>query len=151
MENPSFGSSRITTSAMNHLKLIFLTTLLSFGLLTASAQDSFSNCAAAFVDGSMIVDEYSPSGKAVLAESATGMLTVCTASLTETGGTPVDQIEFFVAIRDGNTGTLTMLTKKTVKEMDLAEVMDRCSEGDHLVVITADEEYSLPHNEIIIQ
>lgn len=149
--NPSFGSSRITTSAMNHLTLIFLTILLSFGPLTASAQDSFSNCAAAFVDGSMVVDEYSPSGKSVLAASATGTLTVCTARLTETGGTPVEKIEFFVAIRDGNTGTLTMLTKETVKEMDLAEVMDRCSEGDHIVVITTDEEYALPHNEILIQ
>lgn len=136
---------------MNHFKTTCIVALLSMSFFSATAQDSFSNCTAAFVDGSMIVDEYSPSGKAVLAASATGTLTVCTASLTETGGTPVDQIEFFVAIRDGNTGTLTMLTKKTVKEMDLAEVMDRCSEGDHLVVITADEEYSLPHNEIIIQ
>lgn len=136
---------------MNHLKLIFLTTLLSFGPLTASAQDSFSNCAAAFLDGRLIVDEYSPSGKSVLAASATGTFTVCTASLTETGGTPVDQIEFFVAIRDGNTGTLTMFTKKAVKEMDLVDIMSRCTAGDQLVVITTDEEYALPHNEIIIQ
>lgn len=136
---------------MNHLKLVFLTTLLSFGLLTAAAQDSFSNCAAAFVDGSMIVDEYSPSGKAILAASATGTLTVCTASLTESGGTPVDQIGFYLAIRDGNTNTLTMITKKPVKQLDLAEIMSRCTAGDHLVVITTDEEYSLPHNEILVQ
>lgn len=136
---------------MNHFKTTCIVALLSMSFFSATAQESFSNCAAAFLDGSMIVDEYSPRGKCMMAASATGMLTVCTATLTETGGTPVDKIEFFVAIRDGNTGTLTMLTKKTVKEMDLAEVMERCSEGDHIVVITTDEEYSLPHNEILVQ
>ena len=114
------------------------------------AQESFSNCAAAFLDGKIVVDDYSPTGKCSLAADATGELTVCTANLSPTSSIPVDKIKFRIAIRDGNTKTLWMYSGDTFTKVNIRKVLDKCKKGDHIVLLTTDDEYALPHNEILI-
>ncbi|MCC6463302.1 MAG: hypothetical protein IT260_22725 [Saprospiraceae bacterium] len=115
------------------------------------AQTRFTNCSAAFLDNKMVVDDYSPTGKCSLPDTATGELTVCTADLSPQGSHPVDQIKFKVAIRDQQTGTLTMFSNETFKRVDIRNILSRCRKGDHIVLITMVDEYALPHNEILVK
>lgn len=134
-------------------KLFFL--LLAFFFfafaLSSFSQQPFSNCTAAFLDNKMIVNEYSPEGKCTLPAAATGILTVCTAELSPDQSIAKDKIRFKIAIRDKNTGTLTMYAAKNYKKVDISKVLARCHKGDHIVLITLNDEYALPHNEILIQ
>ena len=129
-------------------------TLALCGLLLAAccgAQNKFNNCSAAFLDNKMVVDEYTTTGKCSLPATATGQLTVCTAELSPEKSRPVDAIRFKVAIRDQNTGTLTMFSNETFKRVDIQDIMARCRKGDHIVLITMADEYALPHNEILVK
>ncbi len=114
------------------------------------AQHSFSDCSAAFLNNRMVVDEYSAKGKCAVSVSATGMLTVNTADLTPEGGKPRDQIFFRIAIRDKSTGTLVMLAGEAVKQVEIQNVLKKCSKGDHIVLMTTESRYVLPHNEILV-
>lgn len=128
---------------------LFLSALLCCVVSVAGfSQEAFSNCAAAFLNNKLVVDEYSPKGKCTLSDTATGELTVCTASLSPEKSVPVDKIKFKIALRDKSTGTLTMFSNETYKQVDIAKVLARCKKGDHIVLITTDTEYALPHNEI---
>ncbi len=114
-------------------------------------QSLFSNCSAAFLNNKMIVDNYSPDGKCILDYNSTGDLTVCTANLSPTESIAVDKIKFKVAIRDQNTKTITMYSDETFKQVSIQKIMTKVRKGDHLVLITMDNEYALPHNEILIK
>ena len=76
------------------------------------AQNPFTNCTGAFLDNKIVVDDYSPTGKCVLSDSATGELTVCTANLSPTESIAVDKIKFKIAIRDKNTGRERMAKER---------------------------------------
>jgi hypothetical protein len=114
------------------------------------AQEPFTNCTAAFLNNKIVVDQYTPDGKCTLPDSATGELTVCTADLSPENSFPVKKIKFKIALRDKNTGTLTMFSNETYKQVDIRKVLARCKKGDHIVLITMDDAYSLPHNEILV-
>ncbi len=118
--------------------------------VAAVAQESFSDCAAAFLNNRMVVNEYTTKGKCTVSGSATGVLTVNTAALTPEGGRPKDQISFRIAVRDKNTGTLVMLSGEAVKQVEIQNVLKKCSKGDHIVLMTTESRYVLPHNEILV-
>ena len=132
------------------MKKLSINFFLLFACLTGTAQQPFSECAVAFLDGTMIVGEYSPRGKSVLSQTATGMLTVHTAQISESGCVPQAQIEFLVAVRNSQTGTLLMITKKPVKEIEIPAILGHCQPGDHVLLLTTEEEFALPHNEILV-
>ncbi len=114
------------------------------------AQDSFNECSAAFLNNKMVVDEYTTQGKCTVSGSAAGVLTVNTADLTPEGGKPRDQISFRIAIRDKNTGTLVMFSGEAVKQVEIQNILKKCSKGDHIVLMTTENRYVLPHNEILV-
>lgn len=99
----------------------------------------------------MVVDQYTDLGKCVLPASAMGELTVCTANLSPTNSFPVDKIKFKIAIRDSNTKTLVMYSNETFKQVDIQKVMSKCRKGDSILLLTMDDEYALPHNEILVE
>ena len=99
----------------------------------------------------MVVNEYSTKGKCILPLSAIGKLTVCTVNLSPTTSQAVDKIPFRIAIRNKNTQTLLLLTKTDVKQIDVHNVLTKCKKGDHIVLLTLDDQYAVPHNEILVQ
>lgn len=135
-------------------KQISVLALLTGWLLAGSAsvgQDSFQQCAAAFLDTRMVVDEYSPKGKCRLPLQATGDLTVMTVDLSPQATRALEAIPFRVAIRDGQTGTLTMYAPTDYVKVPVQEVLKKCRKGDSLVLLTLNNQYALPHNEILVQ
>jgi ribonuclease HII len=136
------------------MKKVNCITLTVIGCLLATfsiAQNPFSNCAAAFLDQRMVVESYSPTAKCAILESTTGELTVCTANISETITVPVDKIKFKIAIKDQKTGTLTMFSDQTYKNIAIQKVLAKCKKGDSIVLLTMNNEYALPHNEIVVQ
>jgi hypothetical protein len=137
---------------MKKRNFLFLTLLWLAALAEASAQrEPFTNCAAAFLDGKLVVDDYSPTGKCMLASTTSGQLTVCTADLSPERSVPVEKIKFKVAIRDAHSKTLIMYSDETYKQVDIQKIMSSCKKGDHIVLLTMDNQYALPHNEILVQ
>lgn len=134
-------------TALRSCLLLFLV----IPVLRASGQEQFTNCTAAFLDQKMVVDQYTPDGKCVLSHSASGELTVCTADLSPERSVAKDKVGFKIAIRDKNTGTITMFADDTFRKIDIQKVMTQCRPGDHIVLITTSREYALPHNEILVQ
>jgi len=114
-------------------------------------QHAFTNCSAAFLDNKMVVDKYSPTGKCRLSSNATGKLTVCTVNLLPTASQAVSNIPFRIAIRNKTTKTLLLLTKADVRQIDVHNVLTKCKKGDHIVLLTLDDQYAMPHNEILVQ
>ena len=119
--------------------------LMSFG------QEPFGQCAAAFLNTRMVVDDYSPQGQCRLPLQSTGELTVQTVDLSPTESKALAAIPFKVAIRDGRTHTLTMYAQADFVKLNIQDVMKRCRKGDSLVLLTTSDQYALPHNEILIQ
>lgn len=136
---------------MNSLKLLLCTFFCLNVYGVCLAQEAFTNCTAAFLDNKIVVDEYTPDGKCVLPQTATGVLSVCTADLSPSNSYPVAKIKFMVALRDQNSRTLTMYSTETYKQLDIQKVMARCKKGDHIVLLTLDDEYAFPHNEILVK
>lgn len=122
--------------------------LLAIG---SHAQGSFNSCSAAFVGNKMVVNEYSTKGTCQLPTSAVGDLSVQTVDLSETESKGVDRIDFRVAIRDKATGTLIMYSGDTFRQVPVQQVLAKCKKGDHIVLLTVDNTYALPHNEILVQ
>jgi hypothetical protein len=114
------------------------------------AQGAFQNCTAAFLGSKMVVNEYAPTGKCRLPATATGELTLCTVDLSPAQSKAVDKIDFTVAIRDKDTGTLTMFSGETFRQILVQNVLAKCKKGDHIVLLTLDRRYALPHNEILV-
>jgi hypothetical protein len=118
---------------------------LSFG------QEPFQQCAAAFLNKNMVVNEYTTSGKCVLPLTAQGELTVQTVDLSPTASKALDAIPFRIAIRDGQTKTLIQYASNDVLKADIRQVLAKCKKGDSIVLLTMDNQYALPHNEILIR
>ena len=127
--------------------------LLAFGLLSSLCygQDQFKHCTAAFMGTQLVVDEYSPRGKCVLPAASVGTLTVQTVDLSEDKVTRLGEIPFKVAIRDKETRTLVMYSIEDFKQVDILLVLTRCKRGDSIVLLSVDNQYALPHNEILVQ
>ena len=135
------------------MKLIVSIFLSVAGCVLATvsfAQGSFNSCSAAFVGGKMVVNEYSPKGQCRLATTATGELTVQTVDLSPTESKALDRIDFKVAIRDKTTGTLHLYSGETFRQVSVQRVLAKCKKGDHIVLLTLDDRYALPHNEILV-
>ncbi len=115
---------------------------------TGFSQSAFQHCTAAFLNNQLLVSEYSPQGICSLAAEASGQLTVCTVNLSPTSSQAIDKITFRIAIRDQNTGTLVMYANQDFQQVDVQQVLAKCRKGDHIVWITLDNQYALPHNEI---
>lgn len=124
--------------------LLLLSSGMSFG------QKAFSNCSAAFLNNKMVVDEYSTKGKSKIGANATGILTVCTAELGPTSAKAVEKIVFKIAIRDKDTKTLVMFSDEGFNQVNIQNVLKKCEKGDHIVLMTTDNQYALPHNEILV-
>ena len=114
-------------------------------------QHPYSNCSAAFLGNKLIVNEYTTKGKCSVPATATGELTVNTVNLSPTKCKAVDRIPFNIAIRDKNTQTLTMYLKAEVKQMNIQQVLAKCRKGDRIVLLTVNNQYALPHNEILVR
>lgn len=127
------------------IALFFATNLLA-------QNHDFSNCSAAFLDKKMIVNEYSPDGKCIVESDAAGMLTLHPVTL-ESGKEPIpgEKIAFKVAIRGGESRTLMMYSEKTYREIDIQKILKECQKGDHIVVITVEREWAVPHSEILVR
>jgi hypothetical protein len=114
------------------------------------AQEAFTSCAAAFLDNKMIVSEYSNKAKASISLSAQGELSVGTIAISEKENKLVDNFAFSVAIKDKETGTLMLFSKENYAKIDIQKILARCHKGDSIVILTLSDEYSLPHNEILV-
>ncbi|QHV94461.1 hypothetical protein [Spirosoma endbachense] len=128
--------------------------LAILGLVVSNAclgQHSFSTCSAAFLNNKMVVDSYTDKGKCLLSSSATGQLTLQTVSLSPTGSKGLEKVPFRVAIKDKATQTLLLLTQEEVKEIDVKKVLAKCKKGDRVILLTLDDQYAVPHNEILVQ
>jgi hypothetical protein len=147
----TFAETFLNHCIMNKCTCIALVGAFLLVLTTGFSQTAFNNCTAAFLDNKLVVDQYSPEGKCTLSLNATGELTVATIDGSETGVFSVDKIRFKVALKDKNTGTLTMFTDENYKRLDVQKVLARCKKGDSIILITLDDTYALPHNEIVVQ
>ena len=132
---------------MNIVKMLFLVAFCATTVSTTFGQERFTNCAAAYLNNKLVVNEYSPEGHCELSKSATGELTVQTMNDT----TPTGKTSFKIAIRDGNTKTLFSFSNKTYQQIDLKAVLDKCKPGDAVVLLTTGDQYALPHNEILVK
>jgi hypothetical protein len=143
--------------------ILFIPVLLAFGFI-GQAQPSvqgfinnvpltgetFTDCAAIIYKGEMLVDEYSPRGECKLNEGMRGVITVSAVELNEEGGRPVKNIPFKIAIKNGKTNTQWMFSDKTFNKVFLEDILKECNTGDKIIIITTDQKYALPHNEIEI-
>lgn len=140
---------------MKKANQIFLTLLLGF-INFSFGQDKFSNCSAAFLDDKMIVEEYSNTAKAKISINAKGWLSAGTVTLGDTkkgeaATTITEKFSFGIAIKDGNSGTMMLYSTNTFKKVEVEKVLAKCKKGDFIVILTTDDQYALPHNEILVQ
>lgn len=127
------------------IALLLMSSGISFG------QKAFGNCSAVFLNNKMVASAYSDNGKSELAANSMGMLTVCTAEISSPTQTrAIEKIHFKVAIRDKKTNTLTLFSALDFSEISIQNVLKKCVKGDHIVLVTTDSQYALPHNEILV-
>lgn len=125
--------------------------LLAPAILPAQKDSDFQNCSAAFLNGKMIVDNYSPEGKCVVSSKASGKLSLHPVELSaDQPPVPGEKIKFKVAIRGGSTRTLMLLSEKTWKEIDIEDILKECSKGDAIVLLTMERQWAVPHSEILV-
>lgn len=137
---------------MNTVTYFFSLALYYLASLNSSPDTNrFQHCAAAFLGSGMIVNEYTPSGKCSVRMNATGDLSVQTVNLGRNYAKAVEPIAFRVAIRDKDTKTLLSFSGDAVKKMPVEKILARCKKGDAIILMTTDETYALPHNEILVQ
>lgn len=115
-----------------------------------SATKPFSNCAAAFLNNKMLVNDYSPNGRCIVEEGSKGKLMVSTVNLSFESVEPFKSAGFKVAIKNEETGTLWLFSEETYREIEVEKILAKCQKGDKIVLLTVDNEFSLPHNEIAI-
>lgn len=127
-------------------------TILIFILFCSKsfAQKAFSDCAAAFLNKKMIVKEYTNKAKASIPLSAHGELSVGTVALSDKGNKLVNNFAFSIAIKDKVTGTLMLFSRENYAKIEIQKVLSRCHKGDSIVILTLNNEYALPHNEILV-
>ncbi len=131
-------------------KLLFLIALC-FATTTLFGQTAFNDCAAICLDKVALVNDYSPRGACEIELTAKGILTAYTVELSETAITPKKHIEFKIAIEDAATKTLWLFSEKTYKKIPVEEVLAKCKKGDVIRLLTIDNTYALPHNEILVK
>ncbi len=125
--------------------------ILFFFSIDLPAQGKFSNCSAIFLNQKMLVDDYSPNGKCILSPSATGELTVNTATVENDKWVAGEKITFKIIIRDGSTKTLWCYSDATYESVGIKDILSKCKKGDSIVISLVKDEYALPHNEIVIE
>lgn len=74
-----------------------------------------------------------------------------TVDLSPTERKALGKVDFRVAIRDKETGTLRSFSEKTCRQVPVQQVLAHCTPGDHLVLLTVEGRCALPHNEITVQ
>jgi hypothetical protein len=135
---------------MRKTKSIIFTLSIYLIAYSGFGQKSFNNCSAAFLNNKMLVNEYSTSGKCSVSITQKGDLTVSTVELSSTESKAIDPIMFQIAIKDKNTGTLMIISKEKIQKIEIQKILEKCKKGDSIVVLTVNDEYSLPHNEILV-
>ena len=127
--------------------------IIAFLLITTTvfSQDAFKDCAAICLDKVALVKDYSPNGTCEIEQNAKGILTAYTVHLSETAITPKQAINFKIAIEDAVTKTLWLFSEKTFQQIDVEKVLTRCKRGDVIRLITVDNAFALPHNEILVK
>lgn len=110
--------------------------------------ERFTDCAAIFVDGKMLVDDYSPNGQCVLGIQDKGEITIPAVKLNGEGAMAKELLKFRVAIKHVETNTLLMLDDQLYEKIDFEEIKATCQPGDHLIFLLEDDRYILPHHEI---
>jgi hypothetical protein len=118
-------------------------------------QESFSNCSAVFLNSQMIVEEYSASAKAKISKDAAGWISAGTVNMGDVGkGEKTfdisEKFEFGVAIKDANTGTIMLFSPKQYKKVEAEKVLAKCRKGDSIIIMTTNNAFALPHNEILV-
>lgn len=131
-------------------KILFIVTLF-FSTTTLLGQDTFNDCAAICLDKVALVNDYSPRGTCEIELTAKGTLTTHTVELSETAITPKESIGFKIAIEDSATKTLWLFSEKTYKKIAVEEVLAKCKKGDIIRLITVNNAFALPHNEILVK
>ncbi|MBV6439469.1 MAG: hypothetical protein EPGJADBJ_01110 [Saprospiraceae bacterium] len=138
---------------MNKLNFLFFSLIwLLFSFNLTAQQKDFSSCSAAFLNEKIIVNEYTTVGKCVVSSTATGKLTLHPVTLSEDKiPIPGEKIQFKVAIRDGDSKTLMLFSEKTCKEIEIRDILKACRKGDHIVLLTLERTWAVPHSEILVE
>jgi len=131
-------------------QVLFIVTLV-FSTTTLFGQAAFNDCAAICLDKVALVKDYSPNSTCEIDQAATGTLTAYTVDLSETSITPKKLIGFKIAIEDAATKTLWLFSKKTFKKIAVEKVLAKCKKGDIIRLLTVDNSFALPHNEILVK
>jgi hypothetical protein len=111
---------------------------------------AFSDCAAIFYKGEMLVNEYSPNGICKIEKGMKGKITLSAVELDEKGGKAIRSLSFKVAIKDNLTNTIMMYSDKEYQEIMVEDLLPQRKKGDKIIIMTLDPAYALPHNEIEI-
>lgn len=114
------------------------------------SQKAFNDCSAICLDKKALVEEYSPAANCKINKNAKGLLGVYTVELSKKTIRPKQEIGFKVAIKDNRTNTLWMYSEKTYREIDVQEILSKCSPGDQILLLTVDKAYALPHSTITV-
>lgn len=136
------------------MKKLLIFILVLTGKVTL-AQEKFSSCSAVFLNNHMIVEEYTITAKAKISKDAIGWITAGTVSLGDAAkgekkAEITQKIEFGVAIKDAATGTIVLFSPKEVKKIEAEKVLEQCKKGDTIIIMTTDNTFALPHNEILV-
>ena len=131
-------------------KVLFIAALI-FSTTPLFSQEAFNDCAAICLDKVALVKDYSPRGTCEIELEAKGMLTAYTVELSETAITPKKAIGFKIAIEDATTKTLWLFSEQTFKTIPVEKVLAKCKKGDVIRLITVDNTFALPHNEILVK
>ena len=131
-------------------KVLFMVAFL-FATTTLLGQGAFNDCAAICLDKVALVKDYSPRGTCEIQQDAKGTLAIYTVELSESAITPKKSIEFKVAIEDAATKTLWLFSEKTFKEIAVEKILAKCKKGDAIRLLTVDNAFALPHNEILVK
>lgn len=140
--------------AKNIMKKLLLLSFLFIGNIVI-AQDLYNSCSAAFLNDQMIVEEYSATAKAKISKEATGWISAGTvnlgnASKGENKFEITEKLVFGVAIKDASTGTIMLFSPTEYKKIEAEKVLAKCRKGDSIIIMTTDNKFALPHNEILV-
>ena len=133
--------------------------LLCFGAANAQFLDpdyatkmyNYKDCAAIIYRGNLLVNEYSPKGICKLEGGMEGTLSVAAVKMSEAGASPTKKIGFKVAIKNARTNTLWMFSEETLQEVLIEDLLEKCEPEDRIIIMTVDQQYSLPHHEIEVR
>lgn len=137
----------------NFKKLFFiiLNLLIFISLFGQHGKGNFSNCAAIFINQSMLVNEYSPEGRCIVDANTKGELSLHAADMSNGKVTKAsEKIPFKIAIRDRDSKTLMLFSEKSYQEINIQDVLAQCKKGDFIVLLTLEREWALPHSEILV-